>query len=209
MSHNAQPPLADDRGLRAVQGRRTRTQNIAGYGYQGEPIDGSAGGNQELSAPSAITAATEQAGGQAVCSRTVGAWRERPHLPQIKRGRHTGGMGCHPWQVTGEQDLLPYQGRRGEAIIAFLGVGLHNPPSRAVMISALAGARRTVARLQSRGEPVADWLASETRLRGIRENAAALAVMELPEHRRDTAQAYAREHPDRLGVVGDLLAVLA
>jgi hypothetical protein len=118
-------------------------------------------------------------------------------------------MECHPWQVTGEQDIPPGEGRRGEAIMAFLGAGAHNRPSRAAMVSALASARRTVAILQSRGEPVADWLASETRLRGIRENAAALAVMEIPEHRHDTAQAYAREHPDRLGVVGDLLAVLA
>jgi hypothetical protein len=111
--------------------------------------------------------------------------------------------------VTGQQDTPPDEGRRGDAILAFLSAGLHDRPSRAVMVSALAGARRTVAMLQSRGEPVADWLASETRLRGIRENAAALAVMEIPEHRHDTAQAYAREHPDRLRIVGDLLAVLA
>jgi len=93
--------------------------------------------------------------------------------------------------------------------MAFLGAGLHDRPSRAVMVSALAGARPTVALLQSRGEPVADWLASETRLRGIRENAAALAVMEIHEHRHDTAQACVRDHPDRIGVVGDLLAVFA
>lgn len=93
--------------------------------------------------------------------------------------------------------------------MAFLGAGLHDRRSRAALVSALAGARRTVAMLQSRGQPLEDWLASETRLRGIRENAAALAVMEIAEHRHDTARAYAREHPDRLGVVGDLLAVLA
>ena len=93
--------------------------------------------------------------------------------------------------------------------MAFLGAGLHDRPSRAVMLSALAGARRTIALLQARGEPVADWLASETRLRGIRENAATLAVIEVQEHRHDTAQAYARDHPDRFGVLGDLLAVLA
>jgi hypothetical protein len=94
-------------------------------------------------------------------------------------------------------------------ITAFLGAGPHDRPSRAVMLSALAGARRTVALLQSRGEQVTDWLASETRLRGIRENAATLAVMESQEYRHDTARAYARDHPDRLGVVGDLLAALA
>ena len=46
-------------------------------------------------------------------------------------------MGCHPWQVIGEQDTPTGEGRRAEVIMAFLGAGLHDPPSRAVMVSAL------------------------------------------------------------------------
>jgi hypothetical protein len=65
-----------------------------------------------------------------------------------------------------------------------------------------------VASLLSRGEPIAPWLDSETGLRSIRENAAALAVMEVQEYRHDTAEAYARDHRDRLDVLRDLLAVL-
>jgi hypothetical protein len=115
---------------------------------------------------------------------------------------------CHPWLVTGDQVRACGEERRSEVIMAFLGAGLHEPPSRALALSALAGARRTVASLLSCGELVAEWLATETRLRGIRENAATLAVMELQECRHDTAEAYARDHPDRLDILRDLLAVL-
>jgi hypothetical protein len=46
-------------------------------------------------------------------------------------------------------------------------------------------------------------------LRGIRENAAVLAVLELLSGRREqAAQAYRHEHPDRAGVLSDLLTVL-
>jgi hypothetical protein len=93
--------------------------------------------------------------------------------------------------------------------MAFLGAGLHQPPSTAQAVAALANARRMVASLLSRGEPVAPWLANETRLRGIRENAATLAVMEVQEYRHGTAQAYAGQHPDRVDALRDLLAVLA
>jgi hypothetical protein len=40
-----------------------------------------------------------------------------------------------------------------------------------------------------------EWLNSEIRLHGIRENAAALAVMEVPEYRDQTAQTYALPTP--------------
>jgi hypothetical protein len=111
--------------------------------------------------------------------------------------------------VTGEQVNPGGEERRSEVIMAFLGAGLNDRPSRALMLSALAGARRTIALLQARREPLADWLASETRLRGIRENAATLAAMEVQELRHDTAQVYARDHPDRLGALGDLLSIIA
>src|SRR5215813_11817588 len=115
---------------------------------------------------------------------------------------------CDPWQMVGEPGSVFGEERRSQAIMAFLGAGLHQPPSRALAVTALADARRTVASLLSRGEAIAHWLASETRLHGIRENAATLAVMEIQEYRHDTAQVYARNYPDRLDALDDLLAVL-
>jgi hypothetical protein len=96
---------------------------------------------------------------------------------------------------------------RHHAIIAFLGAGLRQGPSRAACVAAL-GAARAVATQQARGEPLGDWLTSEIRVRGIRENAAALAVMEVPEYRHQVAQAYALEHRDRCRVLNDVLAIL-
>jgi hypothetical protein len=52
------------------------------------------------------------------------------------------------------------------------------------------------------------WLAGEVRLRGIRENAAVLAALEVPLRRAEVAQAYRQQHPDRVGGLNDLLAVL-
>jgi hypothetical protein len=98
--------------------------------------------------------------------------------------------------------------RRAAALVAFLGVGMHSPPSSALLLSALADARRSVAMHQARGQPVDGWLAGEVRLRGIRENAAVLAVLELPERREEAAQAYRQQHPDRAGVLSQLLEVL-
>jgi len=45
-------------------------------------------------------------------------------------------------------------------------------------------------------------------LRGIRENAAVFAVLEIPGRREETARACRQEHPDRAGVLSELLAVL-
>lgn len=50
------------------------------------------------------------------------------------------------------------------------------------------------------------WLAGEVRLRGIRENAAVLAALEVPLRRAEVAQAYRQQHP--VGALNDLLAVL-
>ena len=49
---------------------------------------------------------------------------------------------------------------------------------------------------------------SEVRLSGIRENAAVLAVLEIPDLREETARAYAREHPGRLPALQSMLTVL-
>ena len=99
--------------------------------------------------------------------------------------------------------------RRRAALIAFLGAGMSSPPSKALIVEVLAGARRAVALHQPHGRTLDEWLAGEVRLRGIRENAAVLAVLELlPGRRGEAARAYRCEHPDRAGVLGDLLAVL-
>jgi hypothetical protein len=108
-----------------------------------------------------------------------------------------------------DQDAPPGREERyRQAIMAFLGAGLRPPPSRALTVTALAGARRAVASHQARGESLGKWLAGEVRVRGIRENAAVLAVMELPEYRAMAAQAYARHHPGRITALNDLLAAL-
>jgi hypothetical protein len=98
---------------------------------------------------------------------------------------------------------------RRASLIAFLGAGMPAAPSKALIVEALAGARRAVAMCRAHGRAVDDWLAGEVRLRGIRENAAVLAVLELlPGRREETARAYRLDHPDRAGALGDLLAVL-
>jgi hypothetical protein len=99
---------------------------------------------------------------------------------------------------------------RGErdAIGAFLGAGVPAPPSRAVMVSALAGGRRAVKEHQARAAAIDSWLAGEIRLRGIRENAAVLAALELPERRADVAAAYRGEHPDRVAALNEVVARL-
>jgi hypothetical protein len=100
------------------------------------------------------------------------------------------------------------QERRRAALIAFLGAGMCSPPPAALIVEVLAGARRAVALYQAHGRVLDEWLAGEIRLRGIRENAAVLAVLELvPGRREEAARAYRHEHPDRAGVLTDLLAV--
>jgi hypothetical protein len=107
-----------------------------------------------------------------------------------------------------ERGDRPAEERRRAALIAFLSAGMPSPPSTALLVEALAGARRTVVMHQARGLAVDHWLASEVRLRGIRENAAVLAVLEMPRRREETARAYRQQHPDRVGALNDLLAVL-
>ena len=110
--------------------------------------------------------------------------------------------------MDGERGSSLGEERRSQVIMAFLSVGLHQPPSPAQAVTALASARRMVASLLTRGDPVAGWLASETRGRGLRENAAVLAAMETPEYRQMAAETYAHDHPDRFQAVNDLLAAL-
>jgi len=110
---------------------------------------------------------------------------------------------CAGWVDT------PAGERRSAALVAFLDAGMCSPLSRALIVQVLAGARRAVALHQPHGRALDEWLAGEVRLRGIRENAAVLAVLELvPGRREEAARAYRHEHPDRAGVLSDLLAVL-
>jgi hypothetical protein len=67
--------------------------------------------------------------------------------------------------------------QRQAAIVAFLGAGLVFGVSTAVFVSTLAEARRTVTAHRARQQPIDDWFAGEIRLRGVRENAAVLAVL--------------------------------
>jgi hypothetical protein len=101
----------------------------------------------------------------------------------------------------------PGEERRQAALAAFLGAGLPASPCIALMVQSLASARRAVAEHQQRGEAFDQWLASEVRQRGVRENAAVLSVMETPGHREETSRAYREHHPDRTGVLNDLLAL--
>jgi hypothetical protein len=107
--------------------------------------------------------------------------------------------------MTGNRSLPGDAEHRRGAIIAFLGVGL----STAVAVDALASARRSVAAHLARGASIGEWLASGIRVRGMRENAAVLAVMEIPEHQQLTAHACVQRHPDRGKALNDLLAVLS
>jgi hypothetical protein len=99
--------------------------------------------------------------------------------------------------------------RRRDAVIAFLGAGLLQPPSPALAVAVLSGARRIVASHQARGESISAWLTSQIRLHGIRENAATLAAVEVPGYRHQAAQTYALHHPDRRKALNDMLDALS
>ncbi|GAA4555310.1 hypothetical protein GCM10023193_01360 [Planotetraspora kaengkrachanensis] len=94
------------------------------------------------------------------------------------------------------------------ALIGFLGAGLGSPPPTALMVTALADARRSVAARLQFNQPTSEWLAEETRAGGIRENAAVPAVMEMGSRRQPIADAYQLRHPDRIRELTGLLAVL-
>lgn len=98
--------------------------------------------------------------------------------------------------------------RRRDALVALLWSGMAGSPSHAVMVSAIGDARRAMAILRERRLPLDGWLAGEVRLRGIRENAAVLAALELPEWRDRAAEIYSREHPERRAVLHAFLAAL-
>jgi hypothetical protein len=104
--------------------------------------------------------------------------------------------------VTGPED--PHR----RALIAFLSAGTAPAPATAQLVSALAAARRAVAASRSPGRPLTEWLEGEVRLGGLRENAAVLAAMEVPEIRQTVARRFRREHPDRADLLAEMLTYL-
>jgi hypothetical protein len=94
------------------------------------------------------------------------------------------------------------------ALVGFLSAGLDPAPSRAVLVSALADARRAVAALRSRREPIDQWFESEIRFRGVRENAAVLVALEVSGERDAIANTYRERYPQRSGQLDIILALL-
>jgi hypothetical protein len=112
-------------------------------------------------------------------------------------------MGPHQDAI---MSIVAYQEhQRSQAILAFLGAGLHQPPDRALAVTALGSARRDLAARQASSQPIGPWLTEQARHGGIRENAATLAVLELPELHHQAAQAYADRHPDRIAALNQLI----
>jgi hypothetical protein len=97
---------------------------------------------------------------------------------------------------------------RRRALIAFLSAGMAGTPATAQLVSALAAARRAVAANRSHSRLVDDWLRNEIHFRGIRENAAVLAALEIPEMRENVALEYRVKHPDREDVLNKMLTNL-
>lgn len=102
-------------------------------------------------------------------------------------------------------DMAYQEHQRTHAVLAFLGAGLQQPPDRALAVTALGSARRDLAAQQASNMPIGTWLTEQVRHGGIRENAATLAVLELPEHQQQAAQAYADRHPDRIAALSQLI----
>lgn len=98
--------------------------------------------------------------------------------------------------------------RKRAALVGFLSAGLDPAPSRAVLVSALADARRAVAALRSRREPIGQWLANEIRFRGVRENAAVLAALEFSGERDAIANTYRDRYPQRSEQLDNIVALL-
>jgi hypothetical protein len=92
--------------------------------------------------------------------------------------------------------------------MAFLAAGLSQRPSPAQAVAVLASARREAASCRARSESLREWLAGEVRSRGLRENAAVLAALEVADFRDEAAWAYVLNHPDRQLALGELLAAL-
>jgi hypothetical protein len=71
--------------------------------------------------------------------------------------------------------------------MAFVGAGAGPTIFCRLAVYALASARRAVAAHVARRASIDEWLASETWIHAVRENAAVLAFMGIPEHQHPTA----------------------
>ena len=86
---------------------------------------------------------------------------------------------------------------RQTALVELLAAGIVPVPTANQLVTALADARRHVASYHARNEPLDDWLATQVKRRGVIENAAVLAAVELPVYREMAANLYRRSHPER------------
>lgn len=95
---------------------------------------------------------------------------------------------------------------RATAIVAFLSAGVVPAPSKALMVTTLAEARRSVASFAVRSAGFEAWLAEEIARPGIPENAAVLVIAErLPSAEADGLLfAYANRHPEHAATVEKL-----
>jgi hypothetical protein len=107
--------------------------------------------------------------------------------------------------VTHETTAPDPEDRRFNALSTFLSSGMGYTLTRGQIVGALAAARRAVVVNRAHERLLKEWLQSETRVRGIRENAAVLAVMEIPEFREEVAREYLREHPERSQALDELI----
>ncbi len=96
--------------------------------------------------------------------------------------------------------------QRSAAVIALLSAGLEPAPTRASMVGALADSRREVAALQRQGHDLMPWAIAE--VRGIRENAVVVAMLEVAAYREQTAESYRRRYPERTSQLDRFLTSL-
>jgi hypothetical protein len=97
---------------------------------------------------------------------------------------------------------------RSDAIMGFLGAGMYSTPTPAAAVEALARVRSTVALLKERPDALSRWLLDEIKMRGIRENAAVLACVEMREPPLDLEGPYRQRYPDRQEQLDRLVHVI-
>jgi hypothetical protein len=120
-------------------------------------------------------------------------------------------VGAAPCEVvidTSSSGIGDREERRRAAIVSFPGAGMDPKPTPANLVKTLADARRTVMASTERPSLVQEWLTGEMRVRGIRENAAVLAVLEVTEPGSALAREFVERYPDRRPELNELLAVL-
>ena len=95
-----------------------------------------------------------------------------------------------------------------DARIYLLGAGMAPKPTTALLVSALAAARRSVAVMRERGGDIDEWFEQEMRFPGIRANSAAVAVIEVPEARERAVERYGSIFPGNVEIVNEFLRCL-